>query len=114
MTDSQPQQPSPETNDHLKWILVGLIMGVLLLASFALGRVGLEPSLQATTTETQLPATLTQTIPAGTGTPAEVNPDIPPQPHEVGYTDGIIFFATILVLILLVGTLREIVHRKGV
>lgn len=114
MTDSQPQPPSTDTNGSLKWVLVVLIMGVLLLASFALGREGMDGSLFPTPTETLITVTLTQTIPTGTGTPSEVTPDIPPQPHEVGYTDGIIFFATILVLILLIGTLREVVHRKGV
>lgn len=33
-------------------------------------------------------------------------------PEEIGYTDGIIFWSTILVLILLIGTLREIIHRR--
>lgn len=37
----------------------------------------------------------------------------PPTPEEIGYTDGIIFWATVLVVILLAGTLRETLHRKG-
>ena len=51
---------------------------------------------------------------AGNTTTETITMDIPPTPDEIGYTDGIIFFATILVLILLVGTLREVIHRKGV
>lgn len=36
-----------------------------------------------------------------------------PSPDEVGYMDGVIFCGTILVLILLLGTLREILwYRK--
>ena len=38
---------------------------------------------------------------------------LPPTPEEIGYTDGIIFWATVLVIILLVGTLRETLRRKG-
>lgn len=37
----------------------------------------------------------------------------PPTPEEIGYTDGIIFWATVLVIILLAGTLRETLQRKG-
>ncbi|HAF48484.1 MAG TPA: hypothetical protein DCL08_04480 [Anaerolineaceae bacterium] len=37
----------------------------------------------------------------------------PPTPEEIGYTDGIIFLATVLIIILLVGTLRETLRRKG-
>ncbi len=39
--------------------------------------------------------------------------NLPPTPEEIGYTDGIILWATILVVILLVGTLRETLRRKG-
>ena len=37
----------------------------------------------------------------------------PPTPDEIGSTTGIILWATILVLILLIGTLRETLYRKG-
>ena len=71
------------------------------------------------------PATLSQTVePSFTPiaeTPqmteaSEITPtptSLPPTPEEIGYTDGIIFWATILVIILLVGTLRETLRRKG-
>ena len=71
------------------------------------------------------PAPLSQTIdpsctPASdtpqTTNESEVTPtptSLPPTPEEIGYTDGIIFWATILVVILLVGTLRETLRRKG-
>jgi hypothetical protein len=39
--------------------------------------------------------------------------DLPPTPEEIGYTNGIIFCSTVLVLILLVGTLRETIRREG-
>ncbi len=38
---------------------------------------------------------------------------LPPTPEEIGTTDGIIFWATVLVIILIVGTLRETLRRKG-
>jgi len=47
---------------------------------------------------------------------SEITPtptSLPPTPEEIGYTDGIIFWATVLVIILLVGTLRETLRRKG-
>jgi len=71
------------------------------------------------------PAALNQTVepPAtqGVETPqsiieGEITPtptSLPPTPEEIGTTDGIIFWATILVLILIVGTLRETLRRKG-
>ena len=37
---------------------------------------------------------------------------LPPTPEEIGYTDGIIFMSTLLILILLLGTLREALWRK--
>lgn len=37
----------------------------------------------------------------------------PPTPEEIGSTSGIIFWSTILVLILLIGTLRETTGHKG-
>jgi len=37
----------------------------------------------------------------------------PPTPEEIGYTNGIIFWATVLVIILLAATLRETLYRKG-
>ena len=73
------------------------------------------------------PASLYQTVePSSTGvletpqptfengvTPSPTLELEPPTPEEIGYTDGIIFWATVLVIILLVGTLRETLRRKG-
>ena len=36
----------------------------------------------------------------------------PPTPEEIGSTNGIIFWSTVLVLILLIGTLRETILLK--
>lgn len=114
MADSQPQPTSEELNDRFKWGLVILILSVLILASFAFGRPNGEEAVTATPTATLMINAETGTAMASNTTTETVTPDIPPTPDEIGYTDGIIFFATILVLILLVATLREVIHRKGV
>lgn len=109
-------QPQPE-NQHngLKWALVVLVLGVLILSGVTLAR----PISQggATPTETsgamltaETTTTMGSILTATTPTPA---PTESLTPEEIGYTDGIIFFSTVLVLILLVGTLRETLHRKG-
>ena len=37
----------------------------------------------------------------------------PPTPEEIGSTNGIIFWSTVLILILLIGTLREAILHKN-
>ena len=114
MADSQPQPTTTEPNGRFKWGLVILIMVVLILASFAFGRQSGEEIATASPTPSLTVLSETGTAMAGNTTTETITMDIPPTPDEIGYTDGIIFFATILVLILLVGTLREVIHRKGV
>lgn len=63
-----------------------------------------EPTFSESTTMPQAP-TDTEITPTPTS--------LPPTPEEIGYTDSIIFWATALVIILLAGTLREILRRKG-
>ena len=114
MSDPQPQSTMPESNGRFKWGIVILILGVLIIASLAFGSSSVPESTATTPTENLLESAGTGTdmvsdVSTETGTPA-----VPPSPNEVGYTDGIIFFATVLVLILLVATLREVVYRKGV
>lgn len=99
---------------RFRWILIALVIGVLVLAVFAFispvsqnGR-ATPPSptdeiFQDDDTPEGYPQ-LTQT--------AEVDA-LPPTPEEIGYTDGIIFMSTLLILILLVATLRETLHRRG-
>lgn len=71
------------------------------------------------------PASLNQTAVPSSTTTAEtpqltvdsevtITPtSLPPTPEEIGYTDGIILWATVLVIILIIGTLRETLRRKG-
>ncbi len=114
MEDSQPQPAPAEPNGRFKWVLVILILSVLILASFAFGRPNGEPAATLSPTATLMRGVETVTALVSSTTTETVIPDIPPTPDEVGYTDGIIFFSTVLVLILLVATLREVIHRKGV
>jgi len=114
MAPSQPQPTPAEPNGRFKWGLVILILSVLILASFAFGHPNGEEAATASPTATLMTNAETGTALDSSTTTETVTPDIPPSPDEVGYTDGIIFFATILVLILLVATLREVIHRKGV
>jgi hypothetical protein len=114
MSDPQPQSTSTQPNGRFQWGLVILILAVLILASFAFGRPNGEKAATASPTATLKIFSESGTAMVGNKTTETVTVDIPPTPDEVGYTDGIIFFATILVLILLVGTLREVIHRKGV
>ena len=69
-------------------------------------------ALNQTTDGTETPIVeATQSIIEGEITPTPTS--LPPTPEEIGYTDGIIFWATLLVIILIVGTLRETLRRKG-
>jgi membrane protease YdiL (CAAX protease family) len=85
-----------------------LILGVILLSILAL----LQPPSEGIVFPT--PTVITQTPDPGqveNGTPT---PELlPPSPEEVGSTSGIIVWGTLLVLIFLIGTLRETLYRKG-
>ena len=94
------------------WILMVMVLGVMILTSVAF--IHPERKTDATTDpvstasvtpdvdETELSADLMV---------AETE-NLPPTPEEIGYTDGIIFCSSVLVLILLVATLREAIWRK--
>lgn len=97
-----------------QWLLLILVLAVLFLSSLAFSK----PISQGGRTPTPEP-TCTGNLAEGTAaamtqTPsAEETEEDPPTPEEIGYTDGIIFCSTVLVLILLVGTLRETLRRRG-
>ena len=114
MAEPQPQSASTGSNNSFKWGIVILILAVLFLASFAFGHSNGVESTPTVQTEDLLEETATETALATDSVTGTIEPEIPPTPDEIGYTDGIIFFATILVLILLVAVLREVVYRKGV
>lgn len=94
-------------------ILFTLIIGVVILAILTFTR----PISQGERTITPLPTSMELTATAQPfGTAAVITPTsevVPLTPEEIGYTDLIIFWSTVLVLILLVGVLREtILQRK--
>ena len=107
-----PKQTSRRAG--LLWILIALVVGVLILSILAFispisqgGQVGTPTLTKASISEIEITnASLERTQ------TAQVDA-LPPTPEEIGYTDGIIFMSTLLILILLVGTLRETLRRKG-
>ncbi len=109
MPESKKRAQRYHSASSLRWILIALIIGVLILSLLAfispVSQVGQEITPSPTAFQmTQTTFQMTQT--------AEVEAS-PPTPEEIGYTDGIIFMSTLLILILLMGTLREALHRKG-
>ena len=84
------------------WPLIGLVFIVLVFSILAFNSpVSRHPQVvtPSETAEPEMIVTLQET-------------QEPPTPDEIGYTDGIIFWSTILILILLIATLREVVRRK--
>jgi hypothetical protein len=95
-------QAVPKSNHRQHWPLVGLMMVVLAVSILAF--------------QSPIAQERGETTPQADEAPADI-PDADEQtiaPEEIGYTDGIIFWSTILVLILLAGTIREMIHREGI
>lgn len=92
------------------WLLITLVLGVLTLFSLAYASPISQNNAGVLPQETD-------DVPTPPGFEQTPTPDPqelpPPTPEEIGYTDGIIFWSTLLVLILLIGTLRETLYRKG-
>ncbi len=93
-------------------ILFTLIIGVVILAILTFTR----PISQVERTITPCPTSLSLTATAQpSGTEMAITPTsevVPLTPEDIGYTDLIIFWSTVLVLILLVGVLRETILQK--
>ncbi len=107
-----PQEPEPRPIGPY-WILIALVIGVLILATLAF----LRPIAGDGPASTPVDTTASLT-PEGMDTPEAGEQTVtvtaaPPAPEDIGYTDGIIFCGSVLVLILLVGTLREVIRRRG-
>ena len=104
----------PQNQTAFRWILILLVMGVLTVSILAFSSPVSQGRQAATLSPTEAEGLeineptqafdLTQTADADA---------MPPTPEEIGYTDGIIFMSTVLILILLVATLRETIRRKG-
>jgi hypothetical protein len=113
MTDREKASKVLKKQLSSHWQLCSMIMVVLILSSFAV----IQPISEEKQTNTPSPMASTATDDHGTPgiiltSTAEVE-ESPPTPEEIGYTNGIIFCSTVLVLILLVGTLRETIRREG-
>lgn len=94
-----------------QWVLVALVLVVMIIGSLAF----FQPTAQGTST----PAATITSVPAqgevlSSTTPTPADEPVRPAPtqEEIGYTDGIIFCSSVLVLILLVGTLRETIRYR--
>ena len=96
------------------WILFVLVLAVVGLSILAFNSpVSQNPqntTLSPTSRSTSEPGTATAEA-VLTLTPEGTT--LPPTPEEIGYTNGIILWSTILILILLAGTLRAALYRKG-
>lgn len=93
-------------------ILFVLIIAVVVLAILTFTR----PISQQAQTETPCPTLLALMTEQATlfvdVTPTPLLDLEPPTPEDIGYTDGIIFWSTVLVLIMLVGVLIETLRRR--
>jgi len=107
----EPQPKKPVIGPQ--WILLVLVIGVMIITSIAFmqpisrGRAVPTPTFE-TADVTSEGAAIENAAPTPSVTPTE-----PPSAEEVGYTDGIILCSSVLVLILLVGTLRETLRRRN-
>ena len=109
-TLTRPDPPQKRAGGQ--YLIFILVLGVLFLSTLAfvrpISQEAVTPTSEITPSVTPEEAGL-----SGESIPLETETDEPPPtPEEVGYTDLIIFCSTVLVLILLVGTLREMIRRK--
>ncbi|MEA3327822.1 MAG: hypothetical protein U9R53_11050 [Chloroflexota bacterium] len=114
MSDNDHPENGKKFRFKPQWILFIVVLGVIALSVLALLSPIAERSGILDSTLTPCPTndagTLTESI---NQTITPTLEQAPPTVEEIGNTNGIILWSTILVLILLVGTLRETLHRKG-
>lgn len=96
-----------------QWILFGFVLTFFGLSILAFTLPVAEGMGQAASTATVTPTSQAADLTETALTPTPDPEAIPPTPEEIGYTDGIIIWSTILIIILLMGTLRETVRREG-
>ena len=96
-----------------QWIVSLIILSIFALSILAFTSPVSEGMGQAESTATSTPTGQTSDS-AETAVTLTPDPEeMPPTPEEIGYTDGIIIWSTILIVILLIGTLRETIRREG-
>ena len=96
-----------------QWIFSLLILSLFALSILAFTSPVSEGMGQAESTATTVPTGQTSDSTETIVTPTQDPEEMPPTPEEIGYTDGIIIWSTILIVILLIGTLRETIRREG-
>ena len=107
------EKPNRKFKLNSWWVLLVLLAVVLLLSILALNSPVSQRAEEATPSLTA-EADIDQsagTPDTATAYPAEGTLE-PLTSEEIGTTDGIILWSTILILILLVGTLRELLYQK--
>jgi hypothetical protein len=97
----------------LMWLLFAMIVAILILAVLALRSPISQPIGERTMVPT-LDAEATEVSPDATPAPVVIimEPEDFLNPEEIGHTDGIIFWSTMLLLIVVIGTLREAILRN--
>jgi len=113
MPDRNDENDHHFWNSKLLWTLLALIVMVLILAVLALR----SPISQPIGERTMVPTP--DDTPFADSLTATPEPEVIIlgqedflDPDEIGHTDGIIFWSTVLLLIVVIGTLRETILRK--
>lgn len=96
-----------------QWIVSLLILIIFALSILAFTSPVSEGMGQAESMAASEPTGQTSESTETAVTPTPDSEEMPPTPEEIGYTDGIIIWSTILIIILLIGTLRETIRREG-
>ena len=90
------------------WALLVMVVMILALAALAFMSLISQPTRQLIPT-----VTVTSSPLGGSITPTPEPDQLVLDREEIGHTDGIIFWSTVLLLILLIGTIRETILRKN-
>jgi hypothetical protein len=113
MADQNRDFTQAPTKSRLVWALLGLLIIVVILAILALRSPISEPIGERTMVPTLAD---TPSVESLTETPQPeviiLSPEDFLDPEEIGHTDGIIFWSTVLLVIVIVSTLRETLLRK--
>lgn len=112
MGNSEINGNGKKTKIPLHWSFFIMIFGVLALSIVAFFSPISQCEPPAVTPSEVAMAETGSSTPEFQGTPVPTETLPPPTPDEIGYSNGIIFWSTILILILLIGTLREILYAR--
>ena len=113
MPEEHGTMDGPKFKHGKQWILFALVMVIFGLSILAFTSPVSEGMGQSESTPTLAPTGQTEDSTETAVTPTPDPEAMPPTPEEIGYTDGIIIWSTILIIILLIGTLRETTRREG-